>query len=745
MRLPVEPQNTFLKNAFDLKPDLTLEDTSRNTGYPDEFMNAFLSSIKVFGYLDRPVFHELAKNLQTKKLKPGEILFSGDKEDKEDLDFYIVVEGKMQVFIKTNNDDGEGDEESEEDQEIDTSGNKKYSSQWNGHHLLNEVRSGGTVSSLFSILAILSEDLELPSPLVSKKENNNDSDTNTDLAEFIDKNVSAGHSINRPDSADIRSGADESNAGDITPGPNAKLPLFDIETAQFKESLAKLELPSPKGFRSVHPNLVARAATNTTLAVIPASSFRNLAQKFPKSASHMVSVILTRFQRVTFLTLQRYLGLSQELLEIEKKVNEIAGTGLPSDLFPSALVESCAWRLSHQHSDTKPGSPYHTGAVPLVSPITPATTTHSKAFGLDSFTMSPSDDDIRFISGDIDERLCDAVFSSIAQLIGLTPSKGISTTSELISQTKRPSVTSQIGMSIERFYYSSRHNAGSSITPSIASKKNSLYFEDDVMSVNSSMADSATEDGFSSFQPNTNPAAIPDIQLLFFKQGNIVLKEGERCPGLYFVLDGTLEASSGADEFGKSKNSSSGRSGKSKKLFLVQPGGLAGYLGALTGNTSFVTMTAKTDVLCGLMPKIVLDRYVEKYPNVLLCLAKRLVQQLSPLVLHIDVALEWGQVNAGQVLCKQGINSLYFNNNMLLGELSHSIFIVLTGRLRSIKENEAKEGNTPSIEIQGEYGQSESVGELEVLLDSPRTSTIHVKSSLLPLNSIRLSVTLRLL
>jgi lysophospholipid hydrolase len=110
------------------------------------------------------------------------------------------------------------------------------------------------------------------------------------------------------------------------------------------------------------------------------------------------------------------------------------------------------------------------------------------------------------------------------------------------------------------------------------------------------------------------------------------------------------------------------------------------------------------------MPKIVLDRYVDKYPNVSLCLAKRLVNQLSPLVFHIDVALEWGQVNAGQTLCQQG-------------DRSQSIFIVLNGRLRSIKEL-TKDGSD-SIQIQGEHGQSESVGELEVLIDAPRPATIH--------------------
>jgi lysophospholipid hydrolase len=79
-------------------------------------------------------------------------------------------------------------------------------------------------------------------------------------------------------------------------------------------------------------------------------------------------------------------------------------------------------------------------------------------------------------------------------------------------------------------------------------------------------------------------------------------------------------------------------------------GGLAGYLPAITGNASFVTIIAKTDTTVGFMPKNVLDHHVEKFPNILLCLAKRLVLQLSPSVLHIDVALEWGQINAGQLM-----------------------------------------------------------------------------------------------
>lgn len=66
-------------------------------------------------------------------------------------------------------------------------------------------------------------------------------------------------------------------------------------------------------------------------------------------------------------------------------------------------------------------------------------------------------------------------------------------------------------------------------------------------------------------------------------------------------------------------------------------------------------------------------------------------------VLHIDFALEWVQVPAGQIIYRQG-------------EPSNSIYIVLNGRLRTISER--KEGG---IDILGEFGHGDSVGELEVL------------------------------
>jgi lysophospholipid hydrolase len=76
-------------------------------------------------------------------------------------------------------------------------------------------------------------------------------------------------------------------------------------------------------------------------------------------------------------------------------------------------------------------------------------------------------------------------------------------------------------------------------------------------------------------------------------------------------------------------------------------------------------------------------------------------------VLHIDASLDWMQVNAGQVLWRPN-------------DASDSFYIVINGRLRAIKETER--GTT---HIVGEYGQGDTVGELDVITSSPRSTTVH--------------------
>ncbi len=234
---------------------------------------------------------------------------------------------------------------------------------------------------------------------------------------------------------------------------------------------------------------------------------------------------------------------------------------------------------------------------------------------------------------------------------------------------------------------------------------------------------------------------IGDVEIVFFPKGSVLVEQGERNPGLYYVIDGFLDVSVQFDEhdhgpsvmhkaesidsdphfssqFQKSNSSdfqdkpnSNKEKTKRKRnrssLFLIKPGGLAGYLGTVSSYRSFVDVTAKTDVYVGFLPRRSIERIVEKYPVVLLTMAKRLTTLLPRLILHIDFALEWMQINAGQAIYHQG-------------EDSDAIYIVLNGRLRATQESE--DGKIKSL---GEYGQGDSVGELEVLTESSRTSSLH--------------------
>ena len=143
-----------------------------------------------------------------------------------------------------------------------------------------------------------------------------------------------------------------------------------------------------------------------------------------------------------------------------------------------------------------------------------------------------------------------------------------------------------------------------------------------------------------------------------------------------------------------------------RSIFTVGRGGIAGYLSSLLGTASYVDITAKTDVYVGFLPAHALERIMERRPIVLLTLCKRLLSLLPPLILHIDSSLDWQQVNAGQVIYRED-------------DPSDSFFIVINGRLRAITEK------NNGIEVHNEYGQGDSVGELDVITNSRRRTTLH--------------------
>lgn len=80
------------------EPEIDMYDESDNedekTGFANYF-DEFLSAVKIFGYLERPVFHELTRHMQTWKLSADEMVPLDDEQG-----FSVVVEGTVQVFAK---------------------------------------------------------------------------------------------------------------------------------------------------------------------------------------------------------------------------------------------------------------------------------------------------------------------------------------------------------------------------------------------------------------------------------------------------------------------------------------------------------------------------------------------------------------------------------------------------------------------------------------------------------------------
>ncbi|KAI8340906.1 hypothetical protein BC941DRAFT_228183 [Chlamydoabsidia padenii] len=980
---PVSPQKAA--SSFDLHPD-SGEDSGYSKpsirNYPDEFLSAFLSSIKIFGYLEQPVFHELARHLQTKKLLAGDTLFRNPEQERS---FYIVVDGHVQMFVKPDNDtnnnysddglDGDDDTSSfglsdTDDETTNTSdynsgdddnaglgnwgksgGKKRRYDKFKDYTLINEVGQGGTLSSLFTILSVFREsfnrgelkdkaknksmrhqiasrssqqqqqqqgaysvpaasrhgstELPLPPPV---------NDTSSDEWRHVFPNLE-----NQPSDPSLPMSSTSSVATpDMSPkdsernfrsrkysktsylqeqahvldydqdganiGPNDIIADGSFTNPQLRQHRAPSQSSSyhRRPYRSVHPNIIARATVDTTLAVIPEEAFHKLTQKFPKAAAHIVQVIVTRFQRVTLLTSHRYLGLSTELLQLEKLTNDSVSDhgavwNFSNDVFEPGTMDRLRKKFAMENGKAGATTTTDGNGTRNITITTKNNTSNNKVKGRSSSTtFSPVDTDRVGTPGLI--QAIDIMDTSTPSLLSpagaalkhinsgsrASPSSGLtgSTSSDLRQRHQRQQhynsktngeedysmeddehlrisvmkcLSKSLGIKVapdtnteangrklpgllnnnlsstrdprRSNYFDSydslhpRHaypmdlfsqagvmdSSGSPTLDAISSQ-----YDEDMDNMSSISSVHSGTDSYSDrhHHHEANFISPEEIVIMYFPEGATLVREKEHYGGIFFVIDGLLEATmtpiegeegsspilhgnndqtsikpikrrssmknrlsaadsdnnedtldkNGNEEENDDANSSSSSSSKTqqedianqavaseapagrqpidkkqksnkkqvkKPAFRIHPGGLAGYLGALTGHASFVDIRAKRNTFVGYLSKKTLDRIMDRNPMVMMKLAKQLVDSISPLLLHIDLSLEWMQVNAGQIISREG-------------QPSDSIYMVLHGRLRTIKEK--KEGR---LEILGEFGYGDSVGELEVLTGTPNTSTLH--------------------
>ncbi|KAG0650516.1 Lysophospholipase NTE1 [Hyphodiscus hymeniophilus] len=797
-RLPPEPQRK--EPEIDLYPD-TQEGDSKS-GFSN-YLDEFLSAIKVFGYLERPVFHELTRTMQTRKLIAGETL-----NLEEEKGFCLVVDGLVEIFVKSargRRDSGSDPSGFDPDESSDSGDGRDRGNGHQGYQLLTEVKNGAPMSSLFSILSLFTEDVKLRHTEDDDFESRNGSadgqrfPSNTGFpfnhTHVNPPSLPASPIYGAPSQNGLpRDRMDSSMASPTADGNLPRVPPLSLDPAKDFQH----QRPKPRRAKttSVHPDIVARATVDTTIAIIPASAFRRLTRVYPKATAHIVQVILTRLQRVTLATGHSYLGLTSEVLRTEKHMNKYTTYELPNFLRGDALErlkekfirekerigpeEGSKGIALHNpgagrrrrsstslrkeaalHALSTNGSPNifeasppprnpDSGAVPspgdLLTNIQMSrnggrrpTASNSGSQGPDVWSHDvqsplgqrtnpfavPSQSRMtlhRQESIDEDGIFRKSILECIFKAIGLTNTKNALRMADSVEASPR-----LVSYDQKRQKAVFSNNAFGFIDPYDGSQDGETE---------SMISGGVSAGGYPSTHGLANELK-DEIEIVYFPKGSVLVEQGERNPGLYYVIDGFLDVSAPVDEkpedtvlghtrpstskhnedtlaplsrtkTGSSRASgsgiaSTGTDGKKRKpagrrsLALIKPGGIAGYIGTISSYRSFIDVVAKTDVYVGFLPRSSLERIVEKYPVVLLTMAKRLT----------NFALEWVQVNAGQVIYHQGDDS-------------DAIYIVLNGRLRLVLNNEEA-----GMKVVGEFGQGESVGELEVMTESARPATLH--------------------
>jgi lysophospholipid hydrolase len=291
-------------NTTSLHPDIVAASDDSSAPRFSNYLDEFLQAIRVFGFLEKPVFHELARHLQTRRLIAGDTLALD-----QDLSFYCVVDGHVQVFAET------GHRVDSWDDEPGGAG---------GYQLLNEVGPGGTLSSLFTILSLFTEDVRIswrddsintgggehgPDHGPPRGRENKDV-SHFDLASDVGSgstvpsvrrtSVSSSGSTALPTVNDPRFSMSPVRsppiAGMVTPGSersvgsrsglNTPGGMSEVQEDYGLSTGAQSEHGRPP--QSVRQGTIARATVDTTLAVIPAEAFRRLTHKFPKASAHIV-------------------------------------------------------------------------------------------------------------------------------------------------------------------------------------------------------------------------------------------------------------------------------------------------------------------------------------------------------------------------------------------------------------------------------------------------------------------------
>ncbi|XP_065710011.2 patatin-like phospholipase domain-containing protein 7 isoform X2 [Patagioenas fasciata] len=416
----------------------------------------------------------------------------------------------------------------------------------------------------------------------------------------------------------------------------------------------------------------ARAAIPSTILRLPANAFQDVFRKYPETLVRVVQIIMVRLQRVTFLALHNYLGLTTELFNCQSQAipltsvaNVTAGGSSSralkrqvSNVSEEDRTEKFEKASEALETDTlkTPGAENSENIFKRSLSSPPCT---GSAEASTSSSGAKSDMDMAY------ERA--RVHFSTEEVVS-SPATGKSILKKTVTVTETPSAV---------VYYSAAHDSS-----------NNKHID--------AIVEAAKKD-FSTLMKLDDPSLLNGkVTLHQVMAGTVLSRQGDQDVNICFVVSGMLHVYQRKID-----------SEEDTCLFVTHPGELVGQLAVLTGEPLIFTIKANRDCSFLSISKTHFYEIMREQPSVVLGVAHTVLKRMSPFVRQIDFALDWMEVEAGRAVYRQG-------------DKSDCTYIVLNGRLRSvIKMDNGKKHLT------GEYGRGDLIGVVEALTHQPRATTVH--------------------
>ncbi|XP_052411967.1 patatin-like phospholipase domain-containing protein 7 [Carassius gibelio] len=428
------------------------------------------------------------------------------------------------------------------------------------------------------------------------------------------------------------------------------------------------------GHPAPYKTVSARAAAPTTVLRLPAQAFQSVFEKYPETLVRVIQIIMVRLQRVTFLALHNYLGLTTELFNKERQavpldsVASVVGEASPGKGLRrhSQTIEEASekfpQRSTDRYSDTsqmyrgEDGGKHRTE-----SPTSLFRKSRSLSTPFDGTHAGSPDHNMAFDRASITKE--EAPTSPIA----------------IHKSILKKSVTMQHSPSAV-FHYSDTGGHSSHIHHC---KVNAIF-------------QAAKKDLIKIIQLQDTSLLEDRVTLRQVKAGSVVASEGDQDVSVQFVISGTLHVYQRLID-----------REEETCLFVAHPGEMVGHLAVLTGEPLIFSVRALRDCCFLSISKTHFYEIMRAEPRMVLNVAHAVVRRVSSFVRQIDFALDWMALEAGRAVYRQG-------------DKSDSTFIVLSGRLRSvIMKDDGKK------ELAGEYGRGDLIGVVEALTHLNRATTVH--------------------